>query len=365
MMKTALERKKLRKGAIMDFSEKITMLRKQKGWSQEELAMQMDISRQSVSKWESRMSVPDLDKVVKLSEIFGVTTDYLLKENVVSPTMTSEAFFESPVLEQTVSEKSSRNRMADDTDEEEPVRWISFGDAERYLDVVTDTSKKIAGAVFLFIISPIALLLLASLSEYHVISLSENAAGGIGLILLLLLVAAGVMIVIFHGTRLSEFEYLEKEDVRAESSVREMAKQRKEDYKQQYRTVITIGVGLCILSVVPLFGALALDSSELYYVYGICFLLLLCAIGVYLIVRTGIIYGSFQKLLEEGDYTRKKKRIAKKYQGVTGAYWCLITAIYLAVSFLTKRWDITWLIWACAGVLWGAIYGILSSSSKR
>lgn len=51
-------------GDIMDFAEKIIMLRKQKGWSQEELATQLDISRQSVSKWESRMSVPDLDKVI-------------------------------------------------------------------------------------------------------------------------------------------------------------------------------------------------------------------------------------------------------------------------------------------------------------
>lgn len=51
-------------GDIMDFAEKIIMLRKQKGWSQEELATQLDISRQSVSKWESRMSVPDLDKVL-------------------------------------------------------------------------------------------------------------------------------------------------------------------------------------------------------------------------------------------------------------------------------------------------------------
>lgn len=64
----------------MNLAEKIMTLRKKRGWSQEELAMQLNISRQSVSKWESGASIPDLDKILKLSEIFDVTTDYLLKE---------------------------------------------------------------------------------------------------------------------------------------------------------------------------------------------------------------------------------------------------------------------------------------------
>ena len=61
----------------MILAEKITKLRKRNGWSQEELAMKLNISRQSVSKWESAASIPDLDKVIKLSAIFGVSTDYL------------------------------------------------------------------------------------------------------------------------------------------------------------------------------------------------------------------------------------------------------------------------------------------------
>ena len=66
----------------MILAEKITMLRKKNGWSQEDLAMKLDISRQSVSKWESTASIPDLDKLIKLSEIFGVSTDYLLKDEI-------------------------------------------------------------------------------------------------------------------------------------------------------------------------------------------------------------------------------------------------------------------------------------------
>ena len=66
----------------MILAEKIMEMRKKNGWSQEELAYQLGVSRQSVSKWESGASIPDLERILKLSEIFGVSTDYLLKEEI-------------------------------------------------------------------------------------------------------------------------------------------------------------------------------------------------------------------------------------------------------------------------------------------
>ncbi|MCD7887911.1 MAG: helix-turn-helix domain-containing protein [Clostridiales bacterium] len=63
----------------MNIADRIQQLRKARGISQEELADQVGVSRQAVSKWESEQSVPDLNKIVLLSDYFGVTTDYLLK----------------------------------------------------------------------------------------------------------------------------------------------------------------------------------------------------------------------------------------------------------------------------------------------
>ena len=63
----------------MDFSERLLTLRKSLDLTQEQLAEKLNVSRQSVSKWESGQSVPELDKIVALSVIFGVTTDSLLK----------------------------------------------------------------------------------------------------------------------------------------------------------------------------------------------------------------------------------------------------------------------------------------------
>lgn len=67
----------------MDFSEKLLTLRKANNLTQEQLAEQLEVSRQSVSKWESGQAVPELEKIVALSAVFDVTTDYLLKASEI------------------------------------------------------------------------------------------------------------------------------------------------------------------------------------------------------------------------------------------------------------------------------------------
>ena len=64
----------------MTLGEKILALRTQKEMSQEELAAALEVSRQSVSKWETNQSVPDLDKIIRLADLFGVTVDQLVRE---------------------------------------------------------------------------------------------------------------------------------------------------------------------------------------------------------------------------------------------------------------------------------------------
>ena len=83
----------------MILADKITALRKKAGWSQEELAEQLGVTRQSVSKWEGAQSVPDMDKVVQMSHLFGVTTDFLLKDELSEEEdYTRENKAKSPVI---------------------------------------------------------------------------------------------------------------------------------------------------------------------------------------------------------------------------------------------------------------------------
>ena len=66
----------------MILADKIVENRKKYGWSQEELADKLGVSRQSVSKWESAQAVPDMKKIVQMSKVFGVSTDYLLRDDI-------------------------------------------------------------------------------------------------------------------------------------------------------------------------------------------------------------------------------------------------------------------------------------------
>lgn len=67
----------------MDLAKKILTLRKSRNWTQDQLAEQLDVSRQTISKWESGQSLPELDKIIALSEVFNVSTDCLLKPSKV------------------------------------------------------------------------------------------------------------------------------------------------------------------------------------------------------------------------------------------------------------------------------------------
>ena len=64
----------------MILADKIIELRKKNGLSQEELAEKLNVSRQSISKWEGAQSIPDMNKILKLSDLYSVSTDYLLKD---------------------------------------------------------------------------------------------------------------------------------------------------------------------------------------------------------------------------------------------------------------------------------------------
>ncbi len=75
--------------------------------------------------------------------------------------------------------------------------------------------------------------------------------------------------------------------------------------------------------------------------------------GVFLLVKTCTLFGAFQLLLEEGDYRRGRKLEDQRNEAVSTIYWCAVTAVYLAWSFLSGDWHITWVVWPVAGVFWG------------
>jgi transcriptional regulator with XRE-family HTH domain len=103
----------------MTIADRIQSLRKSKGMSQEELADAVGVSRQAVSKWESEQATPDLDKVVIMSDIFEVTTDYLLKG--IEPVKNDDHKTMADVIDQKVltEQNSKRAKTA--------LKWFLIG----------------------------------------------------------------------------------------------------------------------------------------------------------------------------------------------------------------------------------------------
>lgn len=92
----------------MDFSEKLLTLRKAKNLTQEQLAEKLDVSRQSVSKWESGQAAPELEKIVLLSALFDVTTDYLLKASEIEDLSVKTEMLEQQQQQMLLRERRQR-----------------------------------------------------------------------------------------------------------------------------------------------------------------------------------------------------------------------------------------------------------------
>lgn len=320
----------------MILADKIINLRKKAGWSQEELANQLNVTRQSVSKWESAQSVPDLDKIICLSRIFEVSTDYLLKEEIVE-------------AEYTAAEIISGDAA--------PMRRVSMEEASEYLRLRREAAPKIAGAAFLCIISPLCLLMLGVISEYQRFGISEDAAGGIGLCILLVLVTAAVVIFLSCDAKTKEFEYLDKEIFETEYGVVGMVEDRKKHFRDTYSSLNIRGTVLCILSAIPLFCAACIES-DIIAVASFCLLLVIVGIGVVAFTYAGVIQGSMDRLLQEGDYTPENKRRKDWLGSVSAIYWLGVTAIFFWYTYgpdgnAQPRYS--WVLWVIAGVLYGAV----------
>lgn len=332
---------------VMILAEKIINPRKKNGWSQEELAEKLGVTRQSISKYEGAQSIPDLDKILKLSEIFGVTTDYLIKDE-----LEEEEYAPSQMQE-------------NESESDRSVHKVTMEMANEYLQIIDWSAGKTAFATMLCILSPIVLLMLGAMSEMPDYHISENVAAGIGICVLIVLIAIAVTIFILCGMKTKKYEFMEKEDIETAYGVSGMVKEKRDAYHSMYVTQLVIGIACCICSVIPLFGTLAVSESDFYMVSAVCMLLALVAIGTYFIVRSAAKMNAMNQLLEEEDYTRQKKHENKKMSGPVMVYWLIATAIYLAWSFTTNDWDRTWIIWPVVGVLFPAFFAIVNGIRKK
>lgn len=306
------------------------------------------MSRQSVSKWESGASIPDLSKILLLSEAFGVSTDYLLRDDI-EETQKAEAFVEETV------EKAAGGEI---------IYKISLDEAKEYIKDRRFAAKRIGAGVVLCILSPVILIYLASMEEYGKIGISEDVAGGLGIAALILLVIPAVALFITTGMKMEKYRYIDTEIIELEYGVTGIIKEKKQEDSERYTLGIVIGVSLCIISILPLVVMGAFGFPDYLLVTGIVLLFLIVAAAVYLLIQVCMARETYDRLLQEGEFTVRVKKTKREPEKWATIYWPLVTAVYLGYSLYTFDWGRSWIIWPVAGVFSAVLKAVFGERCK-
>ena len=370
----------------MLLSEKIMSLRKRNGWSQEELAQQLGVSRQSVSKWEPMASMPDIQKIMAMSELFGVSTDYLLKdelEELPATAITADYAVSSvqggssdPAADSITDSTADGGSTGGSTSKTvAPKLSVSLDTATEYLDAIARTSRPTAGAITLFILGPALLVSLATYSEdalyFDPMHISPDAMGIAGICIMMLFIAAGVGLLILQDMKLAKFKQLKEASLELQYGVEAAVRRRAESTESLRYVQQAAGVCLTILSAIPFLIA-SYYGTGLTFALGFFVAAILVSLGVYLLVYSGILRDGYRVLLQEGDFShdeksnkRDSKSAALKYRPIARAYFGTITLLYVGYSFITKDWKSSWIIWPVSALLYHIIISILNALKKK
>lgn len=312
----------------MILADKIIYLRKKNGWSQEELAEMLNVSRQSVSKWESSGATPELNRIIEMSKIFSVSVDYLIKDELEEVEYTGDVDYENDNIR------------------------VTMEDANEFINLREEASKKISLGVSLLIVSPSILIFLLGIVEGKKFSMSENMAITIGVISLIIVAAIAIALFIISGLNLEKYEFLESEYFETEYGVANMAKEMESRYQPEFVKRMVIGITLCIVSAIPVLVVGIKDNPDPFNLFSaVALLLFIVSLGVNLIVKSSIIKETYEQLQQTGDFTVESKSKNKVLGPIIGMLWLSIVIIYFYYSFKTNNWQYSWIIFPVGGLI--------------
>lgn len=282
----------------MNLSENLKVLRKKKGLSQEQLAEQLNVSRQAVSKWESNGGMPEMDSLIILSEIFECTIDDLLKRDLTSHDPASRQIYEKHY-----------NLMS---------KAYTFGVVSILLGV----------CVYLF-----AEIYFPENTKYEFIPQ----------ILFLFFVLTGVISLVYFGMMDSHFEErkIEFDDFYSENE--------RIDFNQKYSFAIAVGVGLILFGVVVQLLVDNMYNDNL--ANGLFMILVTIAVGIF--VYFGNLKSKYDRVDQNKIIEEKKNKKASMYCGII---MMVVTIIYLWWSFMTNAWRISWIVYPIGGIICGIVW---------
>lgn len=255
----------------MILSEKITELRKRNGLSQEEFGAEIGVSRQAVSKWEMAQSTPDLNKIMAMSDFFGVSTDFLLKDE-----------YDLTFLEEKKADMATNNSPSS-------TEMIELPQIREYLDARKAAAKKFVISIFLFFLSPFAGIILSTTNASY-------AYGGIVIQIIVLSVMMIVLIMAIWG--LMKFKDLFSSVNELAYGVRSVVEEEKKAFEHTLLIGIIIGVVSLIAFVIPLLVLSAFTENETAIIIGALVMLLIFAFGISCIIYVNTINHGYKKVLK-------------------------------------------------------------------
>lgn len=282
----------------MKFKENLKEARKQLGYSQEELADKLMVSRQAVSKWEQGSAYPELDKLLQLCELFHCTLDDLLKGDI--------------------KERSGVSKESYDAQE----TWKAKG-------VTAGIGCILAGLCAYCFLEP---------------TMKEDMLD----IVFLLFVIIGIVILVFFGMQSAAYRRKYPQTPQDIYTEKEM-----DAFHRRFSIAVTVGVGLI------LFGMLCerLLESRMHDSYANGVFLAMVTVAVTIFVYFGLRKEAYERTCALHQSEEEKDELVSKW---CACIMMTATAIFLFVSFLWNVWDISWIVFPIGGILCGIISVIFS-----
>lgn len=310
---------------IMSLGQNLQFLRKRDNITQEQLAEALEVSRQSVSKWESDTSYPEMDKLLQLANLFHCNLDDLVQKDVSS---------------QYVEDKCN------------------------YDEFMNQFSKRITLGVGLILSGlTFTLFLMTFISEIHGFNMEELSG-----VIFLLFVVVAVAIFIVSGSQRS---YFEKKNSYIENFYSEA---EKEAFHKKYTTFITTGVVLIIFGMILAAASDVIisddhminDMIDFDYLSGAVFMLL-TTIAVILFVYAGTQKSKYNinhyNLMH--DHNSQIYKNSKKNGLVSGCIMMVATIIYLTCGFIWNLWGIAWIVYPIFGIACGIVSTVINRNNEE
>ncbi|MBD3690140.1 helix-turn-helix transcriptional regulator [Nanchangia anserum] len=329
----------------MILATKIIALRKKNGWTQEDLAEQMHVSRQAISKWESARSLPDLTRIIEMSKLFGVSTDVLLRDDLDIGAQ------DSAPTDHAESDSGVRTRL------------VGLEEATAYLDDRRSISGRVAAGVACCVLAGIPVIA----GDPLVSGLGITSVDGsvVGVMIALIMVAGAVVAFLSIASHTRAFRWVKDGGYELGYGVDGAVEERYQREQPAYQRSLVWGVLFCIAAGLWVLGTSLLPDTtpdnDAREVALLCGAIATVACGVYLLVRRGMCTAAYDELTRDATAQRAKGL----HDTVNTVYWSVALVLYFGYSFLVPgAWGYSWLIWPIAAIAYGAVTAIVEAVAR-